>query len=156
MGFNDEFERDFVNDIMPLVEKRYRVLNERKNRAIAGLSMGGMHTLNIGIPHLEKFSYLGVFSSGIFGMGWGPGGNQQGPNYEERHQAILDNAELKKDLKLFWFATGKDDFLLRTTEATVEMFKNHQFAVVYKETAGGHTWANWREYLNEFAPQLFQ
>ena len=64
----DEFVQDFLSDIMPYVEKNYRTLNGRANRAIAGLSMGGMQTLNIGIPHLDQFSYIGVFSSGLFGM----------------------------------------------------------------------------------------
>ena len=59
-------------------------------------------------------------------------------------------------MKLFWFATGKDDFLLTTTNATVDLFKKHGFTPVYKETSGGHTWVNWRDYLNEFAPMLFQ
>ena len=59
-------------------------------------------------------------------------------------------------LKLLWFATGTEDFLIQTTRETVEMFKKHGFSPVYKETGGGHTWVNWREYLNEFAPRLFQ
>ncbi len=154
----DEFTQDFENDILPHVEKNYRVHTDRKNRAIAGLSMGGAQTLNVGIPNLEKFAYLGVYSSGIFGItGTGPGGNApQGPSFEERHKQILDDAKLKKGLKLFWFATGKDDFLVETSRKTVEMFKKHNFDVVYKETEGAHTWIVWREYLNEFAPQLFQ
>jgi enterochelin esterase family protein len=153
----DEFVQDFLTDIMPQVEKRYRVHTDRKHRAIAGLSMGGGHTLNIGIPNLEKFAYLGVFSSGIFGItGGGPGGAPQGPSFEEQHKAILDDANLKDGLKLFWFATGKDDFLVETSRATVAMFKQHGFDVVYNETEGAHTWIVWRDYLNAFAPQLFQ
>ena len=152
-----EFEAEFVTDIMPQMEQRYRVLTDRAHRAIAGLSMGGAQTLNIGIPHLEKFGYLGVYSSGIFGIVQRPGApGAQGPSFEEQHRAILDNAKLKKGLRLFWFATGKDDFLVETSRKTVEMFKQHQFNVVYRETEGAHTWINWREYLNEFAPQLFQ
>jgi enterochelin esterase family protein len=152
-----QFEEEFTTDIMPLVEKRYRVHTDRANRAIAGLSMGGGHTLNIGIPHLSKFAYLGVFSSGVFGIRGGPGGAApQGPSFEERHAAILDDENLKKDLKLVWFATGTDDFLVETSRATVEMLKKHGFDVAYKETDGGHTWDNWREYLNEFTPLLFQ
>ncbi|HRI15472.1 MAG TPA: alpha/beta hydrolase-fold protein, partial [Verrucomicrobiota bacterium] len=82
-AFNNEFEREFTADIMPQMEKRYRVHTDRPNRAMAGLSMGGMHTLNIGIPHLDQFGYLGVYSSGIFGIAGGPGGNQpQGPSFE--------------------------------------------------------------------------
>lgn len=151
-----EFEPDFVNDIMPLIEKRYRVRTDRASRAIAGLSMGGAHTLNIGIPHLDKFAYLGVYSSGIFGIVPRPGAPApQGPSFEEKHKAILDDAKLKEGLKLFWFATGQDDFLVETTRQTVELLKQHHFAVIYRETDGGHTWDKWREYLNEFAPQLF-
>jgi enterochelin esterase family protein len=153
----DEFVQDFTNDIMPHIEKHYRVYTDRKNRAMAGLSMGGGHTLNIGIPNLEKFAYLGVFSSGVFGItGSGPGGPPQGPTFEEQHKAMLDDAKLKDGLNLFWFATGKDDFLVETSKATVEMFKQHGFDVVYKETEGAHTWIVWREYLNEFTPQLFR
>ncbi len=157
MPLSGEFEPEFVTDIMPQMEKRYRVYTDRQHRAIAGLSMGGAHTLNIGIPHLDQFGYLGVYSSGIFGIAGGMGGNQpQGPTFEEQHKAILDNAKLKDGLKLFWFATGKDDFLVATSRATVEMFKQHQFNVVYRETEGAHTWDNWREYLRDFVPQLFQ
>jgi enterochelin esterase-like enzyme len=153
----DEFTQDFMNGIMPYIEKNYRVFTDRPHRAIAGLSMGGMQTLNIGIPHLDKFAYLGVFSSGIFTMG-GRGGNPDAnaPTWEQQNQANLDNADLKKDLKLVWFATGKEDFLIQTSRSTVEMLKKHGFDVVFKETTGAHTWINWRNYLDEFAPQLFQ
>jgi enterochelin esterase-like enzyme len=155
--FSDEFEREFLADILPQMEQRYRVRAGRENRALAGLSMGGAQTLNLGIPNLEKFAHLGVFSSGIFGIaGGGPGGNAAGPSFEERHQAILDDTNLKAGLKLFWFATGKNDFLVETTRATVAMFKKHEFNVIYEETEGAHTWDKWREYLAEFAPKLFQ
>jgi len=119
--------------------------------------MGGAQTLNVAFSNLEKFAYVGVYSSGVFGItGGGPGGGNNGPSWEERHKDSLDNAKLKEGLKLVWFATGKEDFLLKTSEATVEMLKKHGFNVVYKETTGAHTWMNWREYLNEFSPQLFQ
>jgi enterochelin esterase-like enzyme len=153
----DEFLKEFTDDIMPQVEKRYRVTTDRKSRAMAGLSMGGGHTINIGIPNLQKFAYLGVFSSGVFGIVPRAGATApQGPSFEERNAKILDDAKLKGGLKLFWFATGKDDFLVETTRATVAMFKKHNFNVVYKETEGAHTWLVWRVYLNEFVPQLFQ
>lgn len=156
----DEFVQDFVNDIMPFVEKSYRIRTDRQHRAIAGLSMGGSQTLNIAIPNLEKFAYVGVYSSGIFGILRGvPGANTNaapGPSWEEQHKAALDNTKLKKGLKLFWFATGKDDFLIATSRATVEMLKTHGFEPVFHESSGAHTWINWRNYLNEFAPQLFK
>jgi enterochelin esterase family protein len=68
---------------------------------------------------------------------------------------MLDNKYLKKDLKLFWFATGTEDFLIDTSRASVKMLKKHGFKPAYKETDGGHTWAKWRDYLLEFTPELF-
>ncbi len=156
--FNDDFVKDFNSDIMPYAESHYRVLRDRQHRAIAGLSMGGAHTLNIAIPHLDEFAYVGVFSSGIFGIvplaaaGSAPAA---GPSWEQQHMAELDNPPRKKAWKLFWFSTGKDDLLLSTSKATVEMFQKHGFKPKFHESAGAHTWTNWREYLNEFAPQLF-
>lgn len=150
----DEFNEDFLNDIMPYVEKNYRVQADQAHRAIAGLSMGGGQTLNAAFGSLDKFAYIGVFSSGIFGITGGFGA--QSPSWEEQHKAVLDNADLKKGVKLVWFATGKDDFLVETSRASVEMLKKHDFKPVYNETTGAHTWINWRNYLNEFAPQLFQ
>jgi enterochelin esterase family protein len=156
-AFSDEFEQEFLADIMPQMEKRYRVYADRPHRAIAGLSMGGGQTIDLGIAHLDQFGYIGVYSSGIFGISGGPGNSRpQGPVFEEKHKTVLDDPKLKEGLKLFWFATGKDDFLVGTTRATVDLFKKHQFDVLYKETAGAHTWDNWRDYLHEFAPQLFQ
>ena len=186
----DEFVKDFVDDVMPYVEKNYRVLTDRSNTAIAGLSMGGNHALQVGIPHLNRFAYIGVYSSGLLGAFPGLGGGRRGAappaapanapatapaaapapaaaapappqaptaaDWEKDNAPTLDNAGLKKGLKLFWFATGKEDGLITTTNATVELFKKHGFNPVMKESAGGHTWINWRDYLNEFAPMLFQ
>jgi hypothetical protein len=70
-------------------------------------------------------------------------------------KAVLDNPDLKKGLRLVWFGIGKEDFLLKTSQATVSMLKSHSFTVVSRETGGGHTWINWRDYLHEFAPLLF-
>lgn len=161
----DAFSEDFIGAVMPYIERSYRVLKDRRSRAIAGLSMGGMQTLNVAMSDLGKFSYIGVFSSGVFGMapktppktdGAKPSPKESSPDWEQQHISMLDNAALRKDLKLLWFATGSEDFLVGTTEATVEMFKKHGFSPVYEKSSGGHTWINWREYLLEFAPQLFR
>lgn len=164
----DPFAGDFVNDLMPFVEKSYRVLTDRNSRAIAGLSMGGSQTLNIAIPHLQKFAYVGVFSSGILGGGGrGRGAAPSaaapaapeppfGETWEKANLASLDNAAAKKGLRLLWFSTGKEDGLIGTTRNTVDLLKKHGFAPVFLESEGGHTWLNWRDYLSEFAPQLFQ
>lgn len=151
----DDFVQDFVTDVMPYAETHYRVQTDRQHRAIAGLSMGGTQTLNIAIPHLDKFAYVGVYSSGLIG---GLLGSQtQGESaWEQQHQAELDNASAKKGLKLLWFSTGSNDGLLPTTKNTVAMLQKHGFNPVFKESPGAHTWINWRHYLDEFAPQLFQ
>jgi enterochelin esterase-like enzyme len=147
----DEFSLDFRNDIVPYIESHYRVHTDMPNRAIAGLSMGGAQTLNL----MEAFGYVGVFSSGIFGI-TGQNPNQPaGPSWEEQHKEFLASAQAKDKLKLLWFATGTEDFLIETSRATVELFQKYGFDVTFKESSGGHTWINWRDYLNEFAPLLF-
>jgi len=154
LGGRDEFAEDFLKDILPYVESHYRVVADRAHRAIAGLSMGGMQTLNIAIPNLEKFAYVGVYSSGLIGLfGGGRGAGTAsppppaGPSWEEQHQAELDNSAAKKGLKLLWFSTGVDDRLMPTTKATVELLKKHGFSPVFQESSGAHTWINWRNYL---------
>lgn len=77
-------------------------------------------------------------------------------DWESANAKMLDNPSLKKGVKLLWFATGKEDGLITTTQATVDLLKKHGFTPVFKESPGGHTWINWRNYLNEFVPQLFQ
>ena len=146
----DEFFEDFVNDIKPYVEKNYRTINDRAHRAIAGLSMGGGQTLNIAFSHLDQFSYIGVFSSGA-GIAGGRGGN-----WETAHQKDLDDASLKPGLKVLWFSTGSNDGLITTSKATVDVLKKHGFNnAEFEESTGAHTWINWRNYLNKFAPRLF-
>ena len=159
-GGPDPFVSDFMTDLMPYIEKTYRVLTDRQSRAIAGLSMGGNQTLNISIPHLDKFAYIGVYSSGI--ISGGRGAAQPAPGapfaeaWEKQNMAALDNAANKKGLNLLWFSTGKEDFLIDTTRNTVELLKKHGFKPVFIESGGAHTWLNWRDYLSQFAPQLFQ
>jgi enterochelin esterase family protein len=145
---NARFEDDFTKDIQPYVEKHYRVVADRNHRAIAGLSMGGAQTLNVFADRPKDFGYAGVFSSAvIFG---------KAVDWEKQHETNLDDKAAKEGLKLVWFATGKDDFLMGRTKETVELFRKHGFTPEFQETTGGHTWINWQKYLNEFAPRLFQ
>ena len=166
----EEFVKDFVHDVMPYVERHYRVLKDRANTAIAGLSMGGNQTLQVAVAHLDRFGYIGVFSSGLLGafpqpgapggrvVAAAPAGATEPPppsaaEWEGLNAGTLDNAALKKGLRLLWFATGKDDRLMTTTQATVDLLRKHGFSPVFKETPGAHTWINWRNYLADFAPQ---
>jgi enterochelin esterase family protein len=144
-----DFVRELNADIKPYVESAYRVRTARADTAIAGLSMGGAQALDIAFGDLTSYGYVGVMSSGVFGIA-------NNSDWEDAHRARLDDGALKRGLKLIWFSTGKDDFLLETTKATVAMLERHGFDVVYEESGGGHTWINWREYLARFAPQLFR
>jgi enterochelin esterase-like enzyme len=162
----DDFARDFLTDLMPYAESHYRLLTDRANRAIAGLSMGGSQTLNVAFLHLEKFAYIGVFSSGA-SLGGGRRAAAAAPgaaaaptpaeptSWETSHMGNLENASLKRGTKLIWFSTGVNDGLIANSKSTVEMLKKHGFDAQFKESPGGHTWINWRNYLSEFAPQLF-
>lgn len=161
---NAAFTGDFIGSVVPYIEQHYRVIGGRDNTAIAGLSMGGGQTLDIATAHAQKFAYVGVFSSGLFGVFTLPGRGAPPPaawtrgssDWEKRNAAALADDKAKKGLKLFWFSTGSDDFLLQITKQTVTLFKEYGYSPVYKESAGGHTWINWRDYLAEFAPQLFK
>jgi len=161
----DEFFQDFTGDIKPYIEAHYRLQPGRANRAIAGLSMGGYQTMNIGMAQLDQFAYIAVFSSGLISefsparpaangpalpAGTGPA------EWEKANAAMLNNEAAKKGLKLLWFGIGKDDFLLQVSRKTVEYLKTKGFTPVERETEGGHTWLNWRAYLTELAPQLFR
>lgn len=152
------FTSEFVADVVPYVERHYRLLQGRRNGAIAGLSMGGSQTLDVAFRHLDRFAYIGVFSSGA-SLGGGRGaatGATQPPDWEAVHKANLDDASLKKGTRLIWLSTGVDDRLIANTKATVELLQKHGFKPVFKESPGGHTWLNWRDYLRDFATQIFR
>jgi enterochelin esterase family protein len=110
--------------------------------------MGGAQALDIAVAQPKEFGYIGVFSSGVF--------LRNASDWAKEHQASLDDAAAKDGLKLLWFATGSEDFLMPRTRETVNLLKKHGFNPVLKETSGGHTWINWQKYLNDFAPQLYR
>lgn len=149
-----EFVREFMTDIVPFVEKTYRVRKDRLNRAVAGLSMGGGHTMNIVIPNMDKFAYAGVFSAGLSGGGAGQASVVE--RFETDHKAALENESLRKSMKLIWFSTGREDTAMTGTTNAVNLLKKYGFAPVFQESAGGHTWENWRDYLVIFTQQVFQ
>jgi len=149
-----EFVQEFLTDIVPYIEKNYRVRADRLSRAVAGLSMGGGQTLNIVIPHMDKFAYAGIFSAGLGGGGAGQPSALD--TWESANRAALDNEALRKSMKLIWFSTGKEDAAMTGTMNAVNLLKKHSFAPVFQESAGGHTWENWRDYLTIFTPQLFR
>jgi enterochelin esterase family protein len=147
---NTDFGDDLIKDLMPKIEHDFRTINQANSRAMAGLSMGGSHTIRYGLTHPELFHYIGIFS-----MGLGMNGNTADvTSYETANAAALQRDA--KELKLVYYAMGKDDFLHGTIAPTRAMFDKYGIKHEFHESTGGHTWINWRRYLNDFAPKLFK
>ncbi|MCC6858760.1 MAG: esterase [Bryobacterales bacterium] len=146
LGSFSAFEKDLLEGVIPAAEKLYRVTGRREQRALAGLSMGGGQTLNIGLRNLNRFSHLGVFSMGI-----------RGEDFEKTHEAALANAErTNQALRLFWIACGERDFLWEAALKLDAVLSQHGIRHTFVKTPGGHVWMNWVKYLAEFSPLLFQ
>ena len=147
---NTDFGDDLHGDLIPHVEASYRTLKGTASRAMAGLSMGGAHTIRFGLTRPERFGYVGVFSMGLMDT-------TQVSAYEAQHAAALRRgAAGAQAFKLVYYAMGKDDFLYRTVAPTRALLDKYGVRHVYSETGGGHTWTNWRRYLADFAPRLFR
>jgi enterochelin esterase family protein len=143
---NDALARYLLEDVIPLVEGKYRVTRDRAHRALAGLSMGGAATLTTGLNHPELFSHLVAFSTG------GPAAE-----IEKRILPALEHgAALDKQLKLFWMGCGKQDSVIGMNEALAKTITDHGVKVSFHATEGVHNWALWRAYLDETAPLLFR
>ena len=142
--FQGKFEKSLVEDVVPFIEKQYRVKAHKDSRALAGLSMGGAQTITASITYPGTFGYIGVFSSGIFD-----------PNADladlEKKFVALKNSGVQK----YWVACGKDDFLMDSNKRLLSVLEKSGLKHEYFENEGGHTWANWRTYLTLFTPMLF-
>ena len=147
-----KFEQHLVKDVIPFMEKNFRTLTGKDNRAIAGLSMGGAHTQTITNDNPGMFSYIGVFSMGL--MNFGPQ-TQSAEKLEKERDAKIE-ALKNSGYKLYWIACGKDDFVYESAVNLRNVLDKHSFKYIYRESSGGHTWTNWRIYLSEFAPMLFK
>lgn len=147
-----KFEEHLVKDLVPYIEKNYRVLTGKDNRTIAGLSMGGMQTQTITNDNPTMFNYIGVFSMGLMNMG---PQNQDAAKLESERSAKIE-ALKNSGYKLYWIGVGKDDFVYQSVTNLKADLDKHGFKYFYRETSGGHSWPNWRIYLSEFAPLLFK
>ena len=138
-----DYERDFIEDVMPFVEANYRTINQRESRAIIGLSMGGGQSLHVGLNHLDRFAWVGAMSAAV-------------PGENDVAVALADAKATNKKLKTLWIAIGKDDFLLSRNKTFDELLTSQGIAHTYKITEGNHSWPVWRKYLAEFAPMVFR
>jgi len=142
-----QYEASFP-DIINFVESNYRVKADKANRAIAGLSMGGFHSLHISRYYPNTFDYVGLFSAAIL------------PHQDVSHQVYndIDGTLVKQKengYKLYWIGMGKTDFLYQSCVDYRAKVDSIGMKYVYRETDGGHIWKNWRVYLTEFASLLF-
>ena len=153
-GFNENalksFENELKNGAMPFVESNFRVLTDAKNRALAGLSMGGLQTLHAGVRNSDMFAYLGVFSSGW----WANNTKLSDPQYD----LMKKNAStINSNLKQFWISMGgKEDIAHANCKIMLSKFDEMNIKYTYSEYRGGHAWPVWRHDLHNFAQLLFK
>lgn len=143
-----DFEKSFP-DVIQFVESNYRVKKDKANRAIAGLSMGGFHSLHISKQYPDKFDYVGLFSAAIMAR-----------------EGVTSDVYLNTDEKLkeqfaqkptlYYIAIGTTDFLYEANTEFRKKLDENNYPYLYKETPGGHIWRNWRIYLADFVPRLFR
>lgn len=146
-----EFESELTRVIIPFVESTYRVKNDPANRALAGLSMGGINTLYTGLHHTDMFSSLGVFSSGwIMPM--------QKDIVDGEYELMRENSsKINKNLTNFWISMGgKEDIAFANCQVMLSKFDDMGIKYHYSEHPGRHTWPVWRNNLYNFAPLLFK
>jgi enterochelin esterase family protein len=143
-----KFEETFP-DVIKFVESNYRVKAEKSGRAIAGLSMGGYHSLHISRYYPNTFDYVGLFSAAIMSDA------KNTSKVYENFDATLKN-QMTNGYKLYWIGIGKSDFLYKNVTDYRTKLDGMGMKYTYVETEGGHTWTNWRVYLSQFAPLLFK
>jgi enterochelin esterase-like enzyme len=131
-----------VKDVIPFVEKTFRVLHDKDNRAIAGLSMGGGHTLSATNNNPGVFGYIGVFSSGPRAVD---------EAFEKRLEAVKAGG-----VKFYWLGAGTTDMAREGTVNLSEVVKKHGFKASFREIPGRHYWFLWRDFLGQFVQVMFQ
>lgn len=137
------FEKDLLGDLIPFIEKTYPVKTDRESRALAGLSMGGGQSLNFGLGHLDKFAWVGGFSSA--------------PNTRRPASLIEDPARATRQLRLLYISCGDRDFLFRISQGVHKMLDEKKVPHVYHVVPGGrHEFRVWKDSLYHFAQRLFR
>ena len=142
------FEQSF-NDIMTWVDNNYRTRPAKRYRAIAGLSMGGYHSLYISANQPEDFNYVGLFSAAISRMDQG-----KSKIYDDIETKLI--TQFKQRPRLYWMGIGKDDFLYKDNAKFRELLDKNRLRYTYHESEAGHEWANWRDYLVIFTQLIFK
>lgn len=148
-AMQNRFTDELLKEIVPFVEKHYRVHTDPEHRAIAGLSMGGGQTWRVVSSHPDQFAYVGLWSAALFG--------RNAEEAEKRYEAFLkDSDRINRSIKLLSISCGDKDRLVEGSKQLAEMLEKHGIKHELHVSGGGHTWINWRHYLNELAPRLFR
>lgn len=143
------FTRELMEDVIPLVEERFKGRAQPEARAIAGLSMGGGQTLRVLTSQWQDFGYVAIWSAGLLG--------QSAESFKENQAAFLAQAdEISGKMKLLSISVGDQDFLFESSKNLSQLFTDHGIRHELNISGGGHTWINWRQYLSAYAPRLFQ
>lgn len=136
-------------DIMEFIDKTYRTINNKSGRAVAGLSMGGFHSMHISKEYPDMFDYVGLFSAAIV-----PGRETTSSVYSNMDEKL--KIQFEKNPRLYWIAIGKTDFLYKANDEYRKLLDEKKYKYTYFESEEGHIWKNWRLYLTEFVPLLFR
>jgi enterochelin esterase family protein len=141
-----DFTKDVINEIIPFIESNYPVLTDSKNRAVAGFSVGGGQTLNIGLTNTEKFAYICSYAP-----------YTATEEFQKNFTNWMPDADkLNKQLKLFTISVGTEDFLYESVKKNLAMFDEKKIHVKPYIVAGGHTWMNCKQYLATTLQELFK
>jgi enterochelin esterase family protein len=144
---------DIVSGMIPFIEKRFRALPNRENRAMTGLSMGGGVAINVGLKRLDQFANVGEFSSGMFG---GVEGYAEYDIDKISPGFLKDVAATNKKLKVLFFSCGESDPRLPFQTKAVEDLRSHGITITFKSYPGDHEWRVWRASFVDFASMLFR
>jgi len=145
----DKFPQELLGSIVPAIEQNYRAAPGPQNRALAGLSLGGLWTLDTALLDPGAFAYLGVFSSG-----WFPGFRT---DLVQNHPDLLANPAINKGTKLFWITVGDTtDIAYSNNYATLALFDQYHIKYTFVQGTGGHVWNTWRHNLFDFSQLLFR
>ncbi|NLR77152.1 esterase family protein [Chitinophaga eiseniae] len=147
-GYRKPFEDDLLKDIIPYIDSHYSTSNDREHRALAGLSMGGGQSLNIGLYHLETFAYVGGFSSA-------PNTNKFGGMYTDV-KFIPDINAAREQLKLLWIGCGTKDGLLNINEKAHQYLNEIGMPHIWNVDTNGHDNAEWDRNLYLFSQHIFK
>ena len=152
---NGEYETSFP-EIVDVIDTNLRTVSDKAHRGIAGLSMGGFHSMTISKEYPDLFDYVGLFSAATH-RALGEGGflKKDTPEIYKNYESKLQR-QFSADPALYWIGIGKDDFLFESNVEFRKMIDDAGYNYEYVESEGGHTWRNWRKYLKEFAPLLFK